>query len=346
MHLLAYATVLVIPLLSLPALVLGGVWSWSLPLVIFGLVPLAELFLPGSRRNYDQAEEARRRSGRGYDLLLYLSAALLLAIAGLMVIKGPALPWPALLGATLSVGICFGAIGMNVAHELGHRAEVLPRTVARLLLVLVGYPHFRVEHNRGHHARVATPEDPATARRGESLYPFWWRSITGGLRSGWSLERQRLDGAGRSVWSMENEVLTGFMGMGMLWALVGLLAGPVALGMVLGSCLVAVLLLETVNYVEHYGLGRASFGHGRYERTQPRHSWNSERPIGRVLLFELTRHSDHHAYPARPYAVLRHHEEAPELPTGYPGMILLALVPPLYRRVMERALGSTTRAAA
>lgn len=346
MPLLTYATVLILPLLCVPALLLGGAWAWLLPLVVFGLVPLAELFLPGTQRNYGEQEEASRRESWGYDALLYLSSAQMLTIGALLLVVGPALSVPALLGAALSVGICFGAIGINVAHELGHRTSALPRLTARALLVLVAYPHFRVEHNRGHHARVATPEDPASARRGESLYAFWLRSIRGGLRSAWSLERQRLEGAGQSVWGPRNEVLSGWVAVVLLWALIGMMAGPVALGMFVGAGLVAVLLLETVNYVEHYGLGRQSTGPGRYERTQPRHSWNSERPIGRVLLFELTRHSDHHAFPARPFAVLRHHDEAPELPTGYPGMILLALVPPIYRRVMESALLEQARAMA
>lgn len=346
MPLSAFVAVLILALLPLPALALGGAWGLLSPLVVFGLVPLLELVLTGDRRNPTEAEEQARRAHPGFDAVLYLVSGLLfLTAAGLVARAGALAPGEALLTA-LAVGIGYGAVGINVAHELGHRSEALPRWTSRLLLVLVAYPHWRVEHLRGHHARVATPADPATARRGESLYAFLPRTLGGTARSAWALERDRLRGQGRGVLSPHNEVLVGWLMVLLSWALVLLLGGPVALGLHLLAGLVAILLLETVNYIEHYGLARQELAPGRYERTQPRHSWNSERPIGRAMLFELTRHSDHHAYPARPYAVLRHHEEAPELPLGYPGMILLSFFPPVFFRVMERALDEQALAAA
>jgi alkane 1-monooxygenase len=186
------------------------------------------------------------------------------------------------------------------------------------------YPHFWVEHNRGHHVRVATDDDPASAARGEALYPFWARSISGGVASAWRLDRR-------------------FCGRAWLGCAAALAAVAVGLGMVaalawVGVALVAVLLLETVNYVEHYGLRRARGPDGRWERVGPRHSWNSEHALGRALLFDLTRHADHHAHATRPFHGLRRMEDAPALPTGYPGMILLSLLPPAFFAVMDRRL--------
>ncbi len=342
MSLPAYATVLLLPALAIAGLLLGGAWTWALPAVIFGLVPLAELFLRGSTDNPSPDQEARRRDGRGFDLLVYSIVPLQLGILLLLLVRAPQLGGLELAGAVLSVGICGGGLGMNAAHELGHRPGRLDRWLARLLLTSVLYQHFHVEHNRGHHARVATPDDAATARVGDVLYPFWLRSIAGGLRSSWQLEADRLARKGRSAWTWDNEVLRGHVAHVVVLALVAVLAGPVGLAAFVGASTVAILLLETVNYVEHYGLARQQRPDGRYERTRPAHSWNSNRPLGRVLLFDLTRHSDHHAFPARPYQLLRHHDEAPELPTGYPGMILLALVPPLFHAVMHRRIRAET----
>jgi len=183
------------------------------------------------------------------------------------------------------------------------------------------YPHFFVEHNRGHHTHVATPLDPASAQRGLWIVVFWPRSIVGGFLSAWALDRR--------------EVLRGWAWVSLVWIGVLLAFGPFAALSWVCVGAVGILLLETVNYLEHYGLKRMRLSNGRYERTRPCHSWNANHPLGRALLFDLTRHSDHHAHPGRPYQVLRSFEDAPLLPTGYPGMILLSLFPPLFFRVMH-----------
>ena len=198
--------------------------------------------------------------------------------------------------------------------------------------------HFFIEHNRGHHKNIATPLDPATSRRGESLYAFWIRSISDGYISAWKLENKRLKKIGERVISFKNQMLNfqlvQLVFVGLIFVVFGWLAGLAFLG----AAIVGFLLLETVNYIEHYGLLRREIQPGVYEKTKPHHSWNSNHPLGRILLYELTRHSDHHFHAGRKYQVLRHFDDAPQMPTGYPGMMVLSFFTPLWFRVMEKQL--------
>lgn len=340
MPLFAFVSVHVITVLAFLALALGGVWSWMLPVVVFGLIPALELFLPSSRVNATAEVEAARRQDRRFDWLLYAIVPIQLALLVLLGLRAPHLGAVDLAGVVLSVGIAFGALGFNVGHELGHRADRREQLLAKILYGMNLYGHFFVEHNRGHHARVATPEDPASARRGEWIFPFWARSVAGGLKSAWRIEADRLGRKGRSAWSWDNELVPMFAGQALALVAFFALFGPVAGLAWVGVAAVAILLLETINYVEHYGLQRERGAEGRWERVRPAHSWTTDRPISRALLFELTRHADHHANPGRPYPTLRHFADAPELPTGYPGMVVLALVPPLFFAVMDRHLDS------
>ena len=197
------------------------------------------------------------------------------------------------------------------------------------------YGHFFVEHNRGHHARVATPADPASSRLGESLYRFIPRSTLGGVRSAWALERTRFARMGQSHWNLRNDVLNAWLLSAVLFAALALWFGATVLPWLVGQAIIGFGMLETVNYLEHYGLRRQQLPDGRYERVAAAHSWNSNTVIANVFLFHLQRHSDHHAHPIRRYQSLRHSDEAPQLPTGYATMMLLALVPPLWRKVMD-----------
>jgi alkane 1-monooxygenase len=241
------------------------------------------------------------------------------------------------IGLALTVAMVSG-IAINTAHELGHKRERLERWLSRVALAQSGYGHFFIEHNRGHHVRVATPEDPASARLGESFYAFLPRTVVGSLRSAWGLERTRLARMGRSPWTLRNDIL-GAWGMTVaLFAALILAFGPVVLPYLLAQAVIGFSLLEVVNYLEHYGLLRQRREDGRYERTRPEHSWNSNNVASNVLLYHLQRHSDHHANPVRRYQALRHVEDAPQLPTGYAGMIVLAAIPPLWRRVMDPRL--------
>jgi alkane 1-monooxygenase len=237
-------------------------------------------------------------------------------------------------GLMLTVGVVSG-IAINTAHELGHKRASTERWLSRVALAQSAYGHFFIEHNRGHHVRVATPEDPASARLGESFYAFLPRTVAGSLRSAWELERTRLGRMGRSPWTLRNDVLGAWAMTVVLFAALTAIFGVVVAPYLLGQAVLGFCLLEVVNYLEHYGLRRQRREDGRYERTRPEHSWNSNSVASNVLLYHLQRHSDHHANPIRRYQALRHVEEAPQLPTGYAGMIVLAAFPPLWRRVMD-----------
>ncbi|WP_344821185.1 alkane 1-monooxygenase [Actinocorallia longicatena] len=238
-------------------------------------------------------------------------------------------------GLALTIGVV-GGVGINTAHELGHKKESAERLLSKIALAQTGYGHFYIEHNRGHHVRVATPEDPASSRLGETFWRFLPRSVWGSLRSGWHLEKARLARSGRGPWRIGNDVLNAWAMSAALFAVLTLAFGPSVLPYLAIQAVFGFSLLEVVNYLEHYGLLRQRTASGRYERCTAQHSWNSNNIASNVLLYHLQRHSDHHANPTRRYQALRHFDEAPELPSGYATMIVLAYVPPLWRRVMDR----------
>jgi alkane 1-monooxygenase len=251
------------------------------------------------------------------------------------------------IGLAVTMGVVAG-IGINTAHELGHKRASLEKWLSKVALAQTGYGHFFIEHNRGHHVRVATPEDPASARLGESFWAFLPRTVVGSVRSAWGIERERLGRSGVSPWSWRNDVFQAWAMTVVLFAVLTAVFGLVVLPYLLIQAL-GFTLLEVVNYLEHYGLLRQKREDGRYERCRAEHSWNSNNVASNVLLYHLQRHSDHHANPTRRYQALRHVDEAPQLPTGYAGMILIAWVPPLWRRVMDHRLlehygGDVTRA--
>lgn len=246
------------------------------------------------------------------------------------------------IGMAISAGMVAG-IAINTAHELGHKKESHERWFARICLAQTFYGHFYIEHNRGHHVRVATPEDPASSRLGENVWFFMPRTVIGSLRSAWELERKRFERLGTSPWTLKNDVLNAWAMSVVLWG--GLMLGFEYLGSGFGfelfpflviQAVVGIWLLESVNFLEHYGMKRAKLENGRYERVNPSHSWNSNNIGTNVLLYHLQRHSDHHANPTRRYQALRDFPEAPVLPTGYAGMIVLTWIPPVWRAVMDK----------
>jgi alkane 1-monooxygenase len=252
------------------------------------------------------------------------------------------------IGLALTMGVV-GGIAINTAHELGHKRANSEKWLSRVALAQTGYGHFFIEHNRGHHVKVATPEDPASSRLGESFWAFLPRTVVGSVRSAWEIEAARLDRLEERHFSRHNDILTAWAMTVLLFGGLALVFGPVVLPYLLLQAVIGFSLLEVVNYLEHYGLLRQKREDGRYERCRPEHSWNSNNVASNVLLYHLQRHSDHHANPTRRYQALRHVDEAPQLPTGYAGMIVLAWFPPLWRRVMDPRLlahydGDITRA--
>jgi alkane 1-monooxygenase len=293
----------------------------------FGLVPLLEAVLPAFAANLSEAQRAERLRQPGYDALVLAQIPLHLGAIALFVHVVPqdraAGDLLSLVGHITAMGVSCGSLAINIAHELGHRPNATYQRLAQGLLVTTLYGQFFIDHNLGHHKNVATPEDASTARYGELLYVFWVRSILGVWRTAWRLK----PGLMAVMFAAESLMLLA------LW-----LIAPQALLPFVGSAAMGILLLETVNYIEHYGLRRQKVSEFRYENAQPAHSWNSNHPLGRFMLFELTRHSDHHAHPHKPYPVLDHFDEAPQMPAGYPAMMVLAAIPPLWFRVMNPRL--------
>ena len=344
---LKYLTAYSIPLSAWIALEWQGVWSWATLVLAFGIFPVLDAILPASTKNPSPEEEVSRLKNRVFDVLLYACAPICyVLLAGYFgVIQKGELSGIEMAGLTVSIGIVLGALGINVAHELGHRTNPSEQALAKWGLLPVLYQHFFIEHNRGHHKHVSTDADPATARKNESVYAFFFRSIIGQYRNAWKLEAERLTRKGQKFWSWQNEMVRFQVYQVAYLTVVGVFFGIAAIPYAVAVALIGVLLLETINYIEHYGLRRKILPNGRPERVLPIHSWNSDHEMGRIVLFELTRHSDHHYLASRKYQILRHMDESLQLPTGYPGSMLMALVPPLWFAVMNQRLERDLRLA-
>lgn len=341
-----------LPVLAWAAGTLSGIslgW-WLGPFLVVVVIPGVDALLGEDRSNPPESAVEQLSADRFYRWCTYLYLPLQyagLAFACWVVATGD-LGWFEWLGYALSVGTVAG-IAINTAHELGHKATKSERRLARIALAQSGYGHFYIEHNRGHHKRVATPEDPASSRLGESFWEFLPRTVIGSLRSAWELECNGLAHRSQRVLSRHNGVLMGWLGTAGLFAVLTAAFGWSVLGFLVVQAVVGFSLLEIVNYIEHYGLLRQVDERGRYERCRPEHSWNSNHIGSNLVLYQLERHSDHHAHPTRRFQALRHFEEAPQFPNGYGGMIALAAIPPLWRRVMDHRVvelydGDVTRA--
>lgn len=333
----AYFLAFLMPLSIFFGYAMRGPFFFFTPVFVFGLIPLVDLVVGARHSNFCEGHYKNLRDQKFFRLITMVHVPLqyALVIWGAYVATHEYLRWWEFAGFAFSLGIVTGGMGITVAHELGHRSNRLEQTLAKILLLTVSYMHFFIEHNRGHHVRMGTPADPATARLGESYYRFYFRTVIGSFTHAWHLETQRLARKGRGSWSTKNS---------MIW----FVAAPIALGILLGAILgwmgtvfffaqslVAFSLLELVNYVEHYGLRRKAIAPGKYEKVEPHHSWNASEVVTNCLLFGLGRHSDHHASSHRRYQTLRHVDEAAQMPTGYAGMMLVALFPHLWRRIMD-----------
>lgn len=310
----------------------GGVWPLLVPFWVFVVIPAVDA-LVGAR---DSDPE-----GPGHwfhDLVLRAWVPVQLGLIGLTVWTAPRVGHGEAVLLAVAMGILSGAAGINIAHELMHRKAPLDRALAEVLMTSTSYTWFCVEHILGHHRRVGTPEDPATARLGESVYPFMARSVVGGFLSFLDLERAYAGRRGIPWWSLRDRRTRYLLELAVVYAALGLFAGPVGLLAFSVQSAVAVILLEVINYIEHYGLVRAEVRPGEYERVKPEHSWNSNHVVTGAFLFNLPRHADHHAYASRPYWELRPWPGAPQLPLGYATMLLVALVPPLWFRWMDPAV--------
>jgi alkane 1-monooxygenase len=316
----------------------GVMWFLG-PLLVFGLFPLLDMAIGLDPTNPPDSVLKFLEQDRYYRWCTYVFIPIQyagLVFACWMWSSGD-LTLVEDIGLALTMAVV-GGIAINTAHELGHKRASSEKWLSRVALAQTGYGHFFIEHNRGHHVKVATPEDPASSRLGEGFWAFLPRTVIGSLRSAWGIETARLDRLGKPHWGIHNDILSAWAMTVLLFAGLGIVFGPVVLPYLLVQAVIGFSLLEVVNYLEHYGLRRQKREDGRYERCLPAHSWNSNNVASNVLLYHLQRHSDHHANPTRRYQALRHVDEAPQLPTGYAGMIVLAWFPPLWRRVMDPRL--------
>jgi alkane 1-monooxygenase len=316
-----------------------GVFWWFGPILVFGIFSILDVIVGMDAENPPDSIIKWLEQDRYYRWCTY--AFIPVQYAGLVLAcwlwSHGDLTTVDKIGLAFTMAMVSG-IAINTAHELGHKRASMERWLSKVALAQSGYGHFFIEHNRGHHVRVATPEDPASARLGESFWAFLPRTAWGSLSSSWHLEVERLRRTGSGPWTYKNDILNAWaMTVGLYVVLIAVF-GWVVFPYLLIQSVVGASLLEVVNYLEHYGLMRQKREDGRYERTAPEHSWNSNNVASNVLLYHLQRHSDHHANPTRRYQALRHMDDAPQLPTGYAGMIVLALFPPVWRRVMDHRL--------
>jgi alkane 1-monooxygenase len=334
---LGYLSAFVLTALIVIGTIKGGFYPLVGFFVGFVIVPIVDALTGIHKANLDPRDEPIIEARVIYRAILWAWTPfqLFLIALGAWRFMQPDLPDAVRFAVVISTGLGSGAIGINIGHELGHRRNTMDQFCAHVLFGSVSYLHFLVEHNRGHHIHIATPRDPATARLGESFWFFLPRTLIGQFLSAWRIEIERMKRSGKNAFHLSNVMiwytLTPFV-VALGFALV---FGPMGALFFFGQSAMAVLLLESVNYIEHYGLTRREIAPGVYEKVEPRHSWNASYLMSNWLLFGLQRHADHHAFANRRYQILRHLEGGPQLPVGYPTMILLAWVPPLFFWVMN-----------
>lgn len=336
---LGYSMIAITPLLAMALwqVTSGNPLTLFLPLFItFAVLPLIDAVVGEDHANLSDEVLNAISKDRFYAFAVYavIPIGYVVFISVLtFVVRQDISVWAAL-PFVIGTGTLSGSM-INIGHELGHKTDPADRLMAKLALGAVGYGHFTAEHNLGHHKNVSTPEDCASGRLGESIYAFATRELPGALKGGWAIERKKLERRGQRVWSRHNEILqTDAITVFVAVVLVASLGLAVLPWLVLHH-FTAWFALTLVNYIEHYGLARQRRDNGRYEPCAPRHSWNANHVVSNLVQFHLQRHSDHHAHPARPYQSLRSFEDSPQLPTGYPGCMVLAMIPPLWFRVMD-----------
>lgn len=337
---LKYLASYTIPIVAIMGLVLKNYWVFLTPIYAFVLVPILEIALPIETSNLSEEKAQSKASNRFFDFLLYLNLPIVYGIVLYFLWSITVVNYETyeLVGLIFSVGIALGSNGINVAHELGHRKTQWEKTLGKILLMPALYMHFYIEHNFGHHQNAATKEDPASARYNQSVYSFWITSMTRQYVSAWKLQKQLLQRNSLPFFNVKNDMLWYCIFQIAYLLIVFIVFGATALIAALFIALSAAILLETINYIEHYGLIRLKTKSGRYERVKEIHSWNSNHVLGRVMLYELTRHSDHHYRAHKKYQLLDCHETSPQMPYGYPTSMVLSLVPPLWFAIMNKRI--------
>ncbi len=351
MHILkkiGFYTAFILPLLILVGFYLGEGWNFLTVIFVFAILPAIDFVVGLDTTNIEDEKVKQVAEAFYYRFITYVWTFVQVvflfwgAYAIATVTEFSLVEW---IGFILSFGLMTGGVGITVAHELGHKKPAIERFYSKVLLMTTCYMHFYIEHNRGHHVAVATLDDPATSRKNESFYAFWFRSVFVGYAHAWKLETENLKRNNQSVIGIHNQLIwfTLFpllfcaLLLFFVYAFTGQLHWSIPI-FFFGQSILAFTLLELVNYIEHYGILRKELSPGRYERVNALHSWNASHLISNFFLFQLQRHSDHHANAYKRYQVLNHYNESPQLPYGYPTMIIIALVPPLWFALMNNRL--------
>ena len=334
---LKYLAAFTLPISAVISLYYQGYWSYFTPFYAFVIIPVLEMLLPQDSSNINEDARETKKNKVLFDWLLYLNVPVVygLLIYALWFVSTQSVSTTEIIGLTFSLGIVLGTNGINVAHELGHRLKTKERYLGKLLLLPSLYMHFFIEHNFGHHLNAATHEDPATAKYNQTVYSFWITSVIRQYISAWKLQGKLLKQNGNHVFSPKNDMFWYLIIQTLYLLLVLFVFGPTGLFFALSAAIVGFLLLETVNYIEHYGLLRNKLTSGRYERVKEVHSWNSNHVVGRIVLYELTRHSDHHYKSSKKYQLLDYHDISPQMPYGYPTSMVMTFLPPLWFKVMN-----------
>lgn len=337
---LKYLVSFAVPIAAVIGLVLRGPWAFFTPLFAFVLIPICEMILPVQTANLTEKQATSKANNRFFNVLLYLNLPIVYGLLAwfLWSIKSANYSTSELIGLIFSIGIVIGSNGINVAHELGHRKLFWEKFIGKILLLPSLYMHFYIEHNFGHHLHAATPEDPASAKYNQTIYSFWITSMFRQYINAWNIQSDLLKRDGRHFLSTKNDMLWYVLIQFGYLMLVYVLIGFTGLWAAVVLALTGAILLESINYIEHYGLRRNKTASGRYERVREIHSWNSNHVLGRMMLYELTRHSDHHYKSHKKYQLLDYHDISPQMPFGYPTSMVIALIPPLWFQIMNKRI--------
>lgn len=339
---LKYLFAYTVPISVYVSITSSGIMTFITPFYVFVIIPILELLVKDyeSTKDYSESEKNNRVSNIFFDIMLYLNFPIVFSLLLLSFVNLNSLELANLeiIGIVLSTGILLATNSINVAHELGHRQSRIDKTISKILYLPCLYMHFFIEHNYGHHKNIATPNDPATAKLNQSIYSFWFTSVVNQYINAWTIQLKLLKDQQMSFFSLKNDMLFYTIFQSLYLFIVLFSFGVDGLIYSILIALISFLFLECINYIEHYGLQRIKLPSGRYERVQPHHSWNSNHFIGRIVLYELTRHSDHHYKASKKYQVLENKIDSPQLPFGYPGSILLALIPFLWFYIINPIL--------
>ena len=338
---LKYFLVYILPVLVFISITSSGILTYLPVLILFGFVPILEFFFKADASNFDKETAKFEKENKLYNFILYGTIPIQVGVLiFFFYAMQDSLTTVDYIGRISSMGLMCGVLGINLGHELGHRHNKTEQFFGEIMLLTSLNTHFLPYHNGGHHLNVATPQDAATARKNEPLYAFWIRSHFSSYKEAWQLENKRLNELGKSSLSLHNKMIKYTIANILLLFSVFYFFSWIVLLSFVAAAITGILMLQTVNYIEHYGLLRTKNEHGRYERVRHIHSWNSDHIIGRLMLFNLSRHSDHHYNGSKPYQILKSLPESPQMPTGYPGMMLFSLIPPLWFRYMNAKIST------